>query len=140
KQVRHHNNAPLCGVKEGHCTWLSGQDNYPQRPGTRPTKADASKDLSSTLFLKGCTTYARLLGPPYHLSGLGRDAVDKRQAAGLREGTRARMQEMDTHHEQKQSPSVRATRGQSRLRRLSHAYSCCPGRTITPRSFTARSR
>jgi len=33
-------------VKEGHCTWLSGQDNYPQRPGTRPV-AVSGKHLAN---------------------------------------------------------------------------------------------
>ena len=27
---------PHIGVKEGYFTWLSRQDNYPQRLGTRP--------------------------------------------------------------------------------------------------------
>jgi hypothetical protein len=31
---------PHIDVKEGHCTRLSGQDNYPQRPGTRPLLYD----------------------------------------------------------------------------------------------------
>jgi hypothetical protein len=45
KQVRHHGNAPSYRCEIGAFYLAFGQDNYPQRPGTRPNVSDLEERM-----------------------------------------------------------------------------------------------